>query len=415
MRPAAAAPRKGAACLLTCVLTGILAAGVAVLSAQSPADWPQLFGATRNAVSTTPIGAGASLSVAWKKPMPSGGAGIVISGDRLYTLGTDGEQDVLFAFDTASGSEAWRLALGKTHADAIANGPTSTPVIAGALVLTVSSLCRLQAVNAKTHQVVWTQDIGSTFSSRFVKRGGCGMAPLVAGGRVVLVTGAAAGPRLAAFDIETGKPAWTAADLPNGYNVAPGWMKSGGGLVLYHHSNPPGVSGVTAVNAETGTIAWQIDGQYGESDATPVVVSGVRLLIETWPQVSLYDVATRTPIWSSREIAAQRSPAIAHKGHLYTYGGQSSEFLTCVDVADGKVKWTSRIYRGHLVLAGDTLVVLSESAGLLRLVAADPSGYRELAKIRVLTPGARTGTPPSVAGNRIFVRNLDELVAVHVR
>ena len=86
-----------------------------------------------------------------------------------------------------------------------------------------------------------------------------------------------------------------------------------------------------------------------------------------------------------------------------------------MDLADGKVKWTSRIYRGHLALAGDTLVVLSESAGLLRLVAADPSGYRELANVQVLRPGARTGTPPSLAGGRIFVRNLDELVAVEVR
>ena len=32
------------------------------------------------------------------------------------------------------------------------------------------------------------------------------------------------------------------------------------------------MSGLTAVNAETGAIAWQIDGQDGESDATPVPV-----------------------------------------------------------------------------------------------------------------------------------------------
>ena len=60
-------------------------------------------------------------------------------------------------------------------------------------------------------------------------------------------------------------------------------------------------------------------------------------------------------------------------------------------------------------------MILSELAGVLRLVAADPSGYRELAQIQVLTPGARTGTPPSVAGGRIFVRNLEELVAINVR
>jgi len=59
--------------------------------------------------------------------------------------------------------------------------------------------------------------------------------------------------------------------------------------------------------------------------------------------------------------------------------------------------------------------VLSEASGLVRLVAADPSAYRELARVQVLPPGARTGTPQSVAGGRIFVRNLEELVAVAVR
>lgn len=222
------------------------------------------------------------------------------------------------------------------------------------------------------------------------------------------------GARLAAFDVATGKRLWEAADLPNSYNLSPGWMEGGDGRVLYHHTKPPGISGVTAIDAATGATLWQIDGKTGESDATPVAVGAGRVLIETWPQVSLFDVASRTPVWTTPRIAAGRAPAVARNGHLYTFGGQSGEFLTCVDAATGEVTWTSRIYRGHLALAGDTLVVLSESSGLLRLVAADPAGYRELAKVQVLMPGARTGTPPSLAGRRIFVRNLEELVAIAI-
>jgi len=48
-------------------------------------------------------------------------------------------------------------------------------------------------------------------------------------------------------------------------------------------------------------------------------------------------------------------------------------------------------------------------------VAADPAGYRELAKVQVLAPGARTSTPPSLDGARIFVRNLEQIVGVEVR
>ena len=403
---------KGTPGELRASLVVVLAASAIAGHAQSTAEWPQLFGATRNARALGAIAPTATLSVGWKRSMPSGGAGIAVAGDRIYTLGTDGETDLLFALEASSGNEAWRLVLGDTHADATANGPNSTPAIAGDLLLTVSTACQLRAVNLKTREIAWTQDIGSMFASRFVKRGGCGMSPLVAGSRLVLTTGAPEGARLAAFDLATGAPAWTTADLPNSYNVAPGWND---GLVLYHHIKSPGGSGISAVNAETGAIAWQIDGPGGESDATPVIVPEGRVLIENWPHVSLFDVRTRKPLWTSREIVAGRSPAVAHKEHIYTFGGQSGEFLTCVESATGKTKWTSRIYRGHLVLAGDTLVILSEAAGLVRLVAADPSGYRELAQIAVLTPGARTGTPPSVASGRIFVRNLDELAAVVVR
>lgn len=390
----------------------ILAAGAIAGQGQSAADWPQLFGATRNAKAGAVIAPTAKLSVGWKRPMPSGGAAMVVMGDHLYTLGTDGAHDILFAIDIASGHDEWQLVLGKTHADATANGPNSTPALAGDLLVTISTGCEMKAVNVKTREVVWTQDLAATFASRFAKRGGCGMAPLVAGSRVVVVTGASEGPRLAAFDIATGKPAWTTPDLPNSYNVAPGWAD---GLVLYHHIKAPGGSGISAVNGETGTIAWQIDGLGGESDATPVAAPGGRILIENWPHVSLFDVATRTALWTSKAIVAGRSPAVAHKDHIYTFGGQSAEFLSCVEAATGKTIWTARIYRGHLVLAGETLVILSESSGMVRLVAADPSGYRELAQTTVLTPGARTGTPPSVAGGRIFVRNLDELAAVVVR
>ena len=395
------------------LLASAVAVSAAALSAQAPAEWPQLLGATRNA-NAAPIASGASLTLAWKKPMPSGSAGLAVAGDRVYTLGGDAEQDVLFALDAATGAEAWRLALGKTHANAL-NGPGATPAIAGGLVLAVTSMCQLHAVNPQTRQIAWTQDLVATFATRYAKGGGCSMAPLVAGPRVVMVTGSTTGGQLAAFDAATGKLAWTATGLPNSVNLAPGWMPQGGGLILYHHSKPPGVSGITAINAETGATVWQIDGTTGTSNATPIAVTDNRVLLETWGHVSLYDVAARKPLWTTKEITSLPSPAVAHKGHVYAFGGQSGEFLTCLDAADGKVKWTSRIYRGHLALAGDTLVVMAEASGLVRLVAADPTAYREIAKVQALTPGARTPTPPSLAGGRIFVRNLDELAAVAVR
>ena len=390
-----------------------LAAAATGTAAQSPAQWPQLHGPTRNGDAGVAVPRTATLKVAWRKPMPSGSSGLVVAGDHVFTLGPENETDILFAFEAATGREAWRLELSPTHPDAVANGVSATPVVAGDLIVTVSSLCQLQAIDHRTRKIVWTQSLTSLFDTAYAKRGGCGLSPLLAGSRVVLVTGAPKGPRLAAFDAATGTPSWTTPDLPGGYNQVPGWLAAER-LVLYHHVRTPGASGITAIHADTGAVAWQFDGRQGESDATPVAAGPGRILHETWGQVAVYDVPGGAQRWVTREAAAQRNPGIVHAGHVYMFGGQSGEYLTCLDAATGRVKWSSRIYRGHLVLAGDTLVVLSESAGLLRVVAADPSGYRELARVAVLAPGARTGTPPSIGAGHVFVRNLEEIVAMRI-
>jgi outer membrane protein assembly factor BamB len=394
------------------------AATVVLLStaplAQTPAhEWPQYLGPSRNSVAPVPVPRTASLALAWKRPFPSGGAGIAVSGDRLYTLGNDDDQDVLYALAAASGKEEWRLVLGPTHVDA-QFGPNATPALAGDRLIAVSSNCQVQAVNLQTRAVAWTIDLGAQFKSRFATRGGCGMSPLVVDDRVVIHTGAAEGPRLAALDVASGKTLWT-ADVPSAFASASGLLAHGTRVILYHHVKAPEASGITAVNASTGAIEWQIDGTAGASGVVPVPAGDGRVLLERWPHSTLYDIASKKPLWTTREMTALDSPAIPHAGHIYGFGGQSGEFLTCLDASTGEVKWSSRIYRGHLVLAGDTLVVLSSASGLVRLVAADPGSYRELASLQVLTPGARTQTPPSLAGGRIFARNLEEIVAVGLR
>jgi len=60
------------------------------------------------------------------------------------------------------------------------------------------------------------------------------------------------------------------------------------------------------------------------------------------------------------------------------------------------------------------LIILSITAGLVRVVEATPAVYRERARLEALARGSRAETPPSVAGRRVFVRNDEEAVAVDV-
>jgi outer membrane protein assembly factor BamB len=152
------------------------------------------------------------------------------------------------------------------------------------------------------------------------------------------------------------------------------------------------------------------------SDTMPLPLPGDRVLLQTWMNSTLLETgASPRAVWTMTELSAMGPPPVYRDGHLYGFGGNSGEFLKCVDVNTGQVRWSSRPYRGSVLLVGSTLVMLSESSGFVRLISASPAAYDERARLQVFKPGARTFTPPSFADGRIFVRNLEEMVAIEIR
>jgi outer membrane protein assembly factor BamB len=399
------------------IAVGLLGSTVAFAQPASQ-GWPQFLGPQRNGAVDYDIGARAKLVESWRRPVPSGASGITVAGGRAYTLGSDGTQDLLFALDAATGKELWRVPLGDTHSDALENGPGSTPALAGDLAIAVASSCRVAAVRTSDGQIVWQRSLAEDYKSRFAARGGCAMSPAVEGNLVILPTGASAGGvRLVALDAKSGKEAWASSTLPSSLNAGPGMATLGGiRQVLYHHAKPPGLSGVSGVRADTGATVWQIDSPEGMSDTLPIAVPGDRVLLQTWMNSTLFDTgASPRAVWTMSELSASGPPPVYRDGHLYGFGGNSGEYLKCVELKTGQVRWSSHPYRGSVLLVGSTLVMLSESSGFLRLISATPAGYDERARLQVLKPGARTFTPPSFADGKIFVRNLEEVVAVDIR
>jgi len=301
----------------------------------------------------------------------------------------------------------------------VTNGPGSTPAIAGELVVALGSGCRLQAFSSADGKPAWDVDVAGSYKSRFATRGGCSIPPVVHGGLVVLPTGATDGERLVAFDAVTGKPVWSAKGVERSINTNPSfWDAAGGAQLLYHYMKPPGESGVTGVNLKDGSTAWSVAAASGMSNTAPLPLGAGRLLLQMWSGSGVFETsgaAAPRQVWSNDALTAAAVPAVFADGHLYGFWGNSGEFFKCVDATSGTVRWSTRIYRGTAIVAGRTIVIQSESSGLLRLVAADPAAYRELTKMTVLKPGAATLAPPSIAGGLIFVRDLEEIVAVRIQ
>ena len=94
------------------------------------------------------------------------------------------------------------------------------------------------------------------------------------------------------------------------------------------------------------------------------------------------------------------SSSVLWKDHLY---GFDDSTLACLDLADGAVKWTQGgLGKGSLMLAGDKLVIQSETGDLV-IAQAAPESFQEIARAKVLKD--RCWVVPVLANGRIYCKN----------
>ena len=92
------------------LVAGVLAFACAVPVAAD--DWPGLRGPNHDGSARrgSRFGAGPGTPVVrWRARLGSGYSGVAVSGGRAVTMFSDGGDDVLAAFDEASGKELWRI------------------------------------------------------------------------------------------------------------------------------------------------------------------------------------------------------------------------------------------------------------------------------------------------------------------
>lgn len=381
-------------------------------------SWPGVWGPSRNgtAVAAHTPARPTGFKELWRRKTHGGYSEVAAVGEIVLTMEARDGTDYVVSLEATSGRERWRAAVGATYRghDGSHDGPIATPVVDGRDVFAVGPHGVLLALDLETGRERWRHDLVREFQAA-APIYGFGSSPLVDGNRVIVLTGGEQSRGLLAFDRVSGKLAWnTRHGVRGGYSSpAIGTLAGVRQIVAAAGDQMFGVS------PADGRLLWTIAGP-GDGEVVanpPQFVADDRVLLTTWTEAILLRVTTQgealtaAEVWRSPRFRGAYSPTILRDGHFYGFAGP---FLLCADAATGDVKWRHRMYEGALVGVGANLFVLGRASGDLHVIAASPAAFTEITKTAVLTPGATSMTGPSVAGNRVFVRNAEEIVALAI-
>jgi hypothetical protein len=215
---------------------------------------------------------------------------------------------------------------------------------------------------------------------------------------------------LAAYDLDTGAPRWTAPARGVSYSSPHLATIDGVAQVLLLSS-----VGVASFAPADGTLLWE-HAWKGYPIVQPAVMADGNVLISVTDSSGTRRLAaargaggwTVQERWTSNGLKPYFNDFVVHKGHAFGFDGS---ILSCIDLEDGKRKWKGGRYgNGQLVLLADqdVLLVLSE-LGELALVGATPDQFTELAKFPAME--GKTWNHPVVARDVLLVRNGEEMVA----
>lgn len=390
-------------------------------------DFPQYLGPKRDAtvphVSIDPNWIASPPRIAWKIGVGEGWAGFAVQGDVAVTMEQRGEQEWVSAYSVLDGVLLWKAIIDSKHSNVLGGvGPRSTPTISDNRVYACSAVSSVLCLDLATGQELWTQDLLGLTDAKQVdfEKGvawGRSASPLIVDELVVVPLGGTGDKMqtLIAFDRVLGNERWRGGSDQISY-ASPALVElAGQSQILYLSENQ-----LAGYAIDTGVQLWSTPWPGSSSGSAsvsqPVVVDEPHVLLTKgygegaeYLRLGLAENAwTVDVLWkNSTSLRTKFTNCVVRDGYAY---GLSDGILECVRLEDGKRQWKKgRFRQGQLLLVGEDLLITAES-GELVLVAANPSGMQELAKLAVI--GDVTWNTAALSGDRLLMRNSEEAACV---
>lgn len=402
-------------------------AALALATSLPAADWPQWLGPKRDGASAEAVEPWKDApKVLWKAKVGVGFSAPVMVGGKVFiharVNGKDREE--LIAFEAKTGKVAWRAAYDRGPYSSVLNtGPQATPTVAGGRVYTFGITGVLGCFAADTGKEHWRIDAFKVLKAELPRFGVC-CSPLVVGNRVIVAVGGK-GSSVAAFDTETGELQWQALDEPAG-TASPVLFAPKAGAAALPDAVFMTTLRVVALNPLDGTVNWEFALPFrpGGTAPTPLVAGDTIVTSTTSNGTTAIRVAAGTDkptaekLWQAKTATGYFSTGVAAKDALFLVSNTTEPVpradLACLDPVTGKERWRKEglgyFHFGVLRTGNGNLLVLGDD-GTLRLVAADPKEYRELASAKVCDG---TLVVPTLSGGLVYVRDSEQVVCLQL-
>ncbi len=421
---------------IAAVMGGVILVGATSVLAQ---DWPQWRGPNRDAKATftAPAEWPKELTQTWKTEVGSGDSTPALVGDKLYVFTRQGEDEVTQCLNAADGKVLWT---DKNPAEAVTGaasrhpGPRGSPAVADGKVVTVGVGGVVTCLSAADGKVLWRKDPFPKMVPQFF----AASSPIIVDKMAIAHVGAANGA-IIAFDLATGDEKWKCENQAVAYS-SPVLMTVDGTKMIVEMTD----KNIVGVSAADGKLLWEVPlpagggmgggmgggkgggggmgkgkggmsgGMGGGYKAATVVVDGSTVYY-CGQSLGTKAVAISKDgdkfavkeLWSSTE-GPQFSSPVLKDGLLYCLSGQGS--LYCLNAKDGKTAWKDTTGRGNYgapIDAGSCLVDLTEKGEMVVFKPGDKE-FTQLAAIKV--SGGSTYATPVLSGNRIFVKDADNVI-----
>ncbi|MEM6795530.1 MAG: PQQ-binding-like beta-propeller repeat protein [Acidobacteriota bacterium] len=351
----------------------------------------------------------------WRRELGPGYSALVADAQvrRLFTQTRDGAEEVVLALDADSGETLWEHRYsapveGLFGVDmSYGNAPQATPLLVEGRLIGLGFTGVLWAVDAEDGAPLWSTSLGKEHQAAMPYFGHAASPLWVPaadgeGGFVVVLAGGAL-----AFDPATGELRWQNRDFGASYASPVVADTAFGRQILV-----AGAGDVVGLDPQDGQLLWRHE--YRNPQRT---ILGTPLLVEDdLLFVSAYFLGSRglrllardrvEQVWEQPDFQVSHFNTVRDGHIIYTTFRRN---LIALDATSGEILWRERRFgAANLLRSGQRGLLLGEH-GELTTAELDGQGLTRRQSARLLKD--RSWTPPTVIGDRLYVRDQHLAVA----